>query len=48
MIDAAEFKEPLVVELDTTFDDDTAEARVFAEVLRVVGVGPAAPAGASS
>jgi Schlafen, AlbA_2 len=37
-----DFEEPLIVELDTTFDDDTAEARVFAEVLRAAGVGPRA------
>jgi len=30
----------IVVELDTAFDDDTAESRVFAELLRAVGFGP--------
>jgi hypothetical protein len=32
--------EPIVIEIDTTFDDETAEARVFAELLRVTGRGP--------
>jgi hypothetical protein len=43
VIDAANFPEPLVVEIDTGFDDETAEERVFAEVLRAAGVGPPAP-----
>jgi hypothetical protein len=32
--------EPIVIEIDTTFDDETAEGRVFAELLRVSGRGP--------
>jgi hypothetical protein len=32
----------MIVEIDTTFDDDTAEERVFAEILRATGVGPGA------
>jgi hypothetical protein len=35
-----EYREPFSVETDTTFDDPTAEERVFAELLRAVGVGP--------
>lgn len=34
------FDEPLLVELDTTFEDETAEQRVFAEVARACGCGP--------
>jgi hypothetical protein len=30
----------LLVELDTTFDDNSAERRVFAEVHRAAGLGP--------
>jgi hypothetical protein len=43
VIDAAEFPEPLVVEINTGFDDETAEERVFGEVIRAAGVGPTAP-----
>jgi hypothetical protein len=30
----------MIVEVDTTFDDDTTEERVFAENLRAAGVDP--------
>jgi hypothetical protein len=36
------FNQAVIVELDTSFDDDDAEERVFAEVLRATGVGPRA------
>jgi hypothetical protein len=32
--------EPLLVEVDTTFEDDSVEAWVFAELLRAAGLGP--------
>jgi hypothetical protein len=42
LIDPTVFDDPLIVEIDTTFEDDTAEERVFAEVLRAAGIGPRA------
>jgi hypothetical protein len=34
-----EFEDRRLIEIDTTFDDDTAEERVFAEILRAARVG---------
>jgi hypothetical protein len=35
-----ELRAPLIVRLDTTFDADDTDSRVFAEIFRAVGVGP--------
>jgi len=35
-----DFEKPLLVEIDTTFDDDTAKRCVIAEILRAAGRAP--------
>jgi hypothetical protein len=37
---ASTFAEAIIVEVDTTFDDDTVAARVFGEIRRAAGFGP--------
>jgi hypothetical protein len=37
---AFEFSGPVIVEVDSSFDDETALSRVFAEILRAAGLGP--------